>query len=208
MVVALVALIILFPLISIVAKMVAMTDGRPVFYRDRRAGFGGELFWLLKFRTLRVGCEASPHVAVEGDERITRMGLWLRRWRVDELPALWNVLVGEMSLVGPRPLPPNHAESLPEDVWTELAMVKPGVTDPAATAFLAEDAVLAGRDDAESVYLETLLPAKVSLQLEYAQGSTLLSDIGVLVRTVGVVWSRSHRRRSAAYVRGLLGDSD
>lgn len=202
---ALAGLLILFPLLGIVALVVIIGDGRPVLYRDGRVGPGGTLFSLLKFRTLKVGAEASPHVAAEDDARITRTGLWLRRWRVDELPQLVNVLRGEMSPVGPRPLPPNHAASLPEEVRAELAAVKPGVTDPAAIAFLAEDAVLAGRDDAESVYLETLLPAKVAIQLEYARGATLLSDMWVVTRTLALMWSPGHRRRSAERVRGLIG---
>jgi len=197
-------LCLLLPLMVLIALLVACTDGLPVLYREHRVGHGGRLFPLCKFRTLRTGSAGDRSVAPEDDPRISRVGRWLRRWRLDELPQLLNVLRGDMSIVGPRPMPTLHAAALPAEQRDIILSVRPGVTDPAAIRFLAEDAVLVGHPDAERLYLECLLPVKARLQIESLQNRSLAGDLKVVLRTLALLWSPRAREISAAELRGLL----
>ncbi len=183
---------------------VLVADGTPLFYTEQRVGRHGKLFPLYKFRTLRPGTSAERSVAPEDDPRISGVGLWLRRWRLDEFPQLVNVLCGHMSLVGPRPMPPLHAARLPRDVLDTLLSVRPGITDAAAIYFLAEDAVLAGRDDPEAVYLARFLPVKAGMQVDSVAHRSFAGDLRVLARTLALLWSPAARRASARAMRGLL----
>ena len=194
----------LLPLMALLALLVLAVDGPPVLYREQRLGRGGRLFTLYKFRTLRPGTGTISSVAPEDDPRITRIGLWLRRWRLDEFPQLVNVLRGDMSLVGPRPMPPTHAVALARDQLDSLLSVRPGITDPAALYFLAEDAVLAGQAGAETAYLECFQPAKVQMQIDSLQHASFCGDLAVLARTLALLWSRSAREESARAMRRLL----
>jgi len=197
------ALCLLSPLLAALALRLWAVEGRPLLHGDPRVGRGGRVFHLYKFRTLRAGVGGGT-VAPEDDPRITRAGLWLRRWRLDELPELVNVLRGDLALVGPRPMPPAHADALAPAARALLLSVRPGVTDPAALHFLAEDAVLAGVADAESVYLRRFLPAKTRMQLDYLRRRNVCSDLRVLGRTAAVLWSPGARRASAVAMRELL----
>ena len=192
---------------ALVALRVLAAEGPPLLYREYRVGRHGHLFPLYKFRTLRAGSGDQRSVAPEDDPRITGTGLWLRRWRLDEFPQLFNVLWGHMSLVGPRPMPPAHASVLPPGQLEILVSVRPGVTDAAALHFLAEDAVLAGREDAEALYLECFLPAKTRMQIDALAHWSLGDDLRVLVRTLALLWSRRARQVSAAAMRLLLSPS-
>jgi len=194
----------LLPLMALLALLVLAVDGPPVLYREQRLGRGGRLFTLYKFRTLRPGTGTISSVAPEDDPRITRTGLWLRRWRLDEFPQLVNVLRGDMSLVGPRPMPPAHAAAIARDQLDSLLSVRPGITDPAALHFLAEDAVLAGQVGAETAYLECFQPAKVQMQIDSLQHASFCGDLAVLARTLALLWSRSAREESARAMRRLL----
>ena len=192
------------PLLLAVALLVLLTDGFPLLYHEHRVGRGGRTFSLYKFRTLRTGHAQERSVAPEDDPRITRIGLWLRRWRLDEFPQLFNVLCGHMSLVGPRPMPGLHAQALHMAQREKILSVRPGVTDAAAVHFLAEDAVLAGHTDAETLYLECFLPAKASMQIDSLQHWSLGGDIKTLWRTLALLWSRAAREESAQAMRHLL----
>ena len=152
----------------------------------------------------RSGSAQQRSVAPEDDPRITGAGLWLRRWRLDEFPQLVNVLCGHMSLVGPRPMPPSHAAALPPEQLEELLCVRPGITDAAAIHFLAEDAVLAGRDDAETLYLQYLLPAKAAMQVASLRHWSLAGDFQIAMSTIAQLWSRHARDESARAMREIL----
>jgi lipopolysaccharide/colanic/teichoic acid biosynthesis glycosyltransferase len=192
------------PVMVLLGLLVLVADGPPLFYTEQRVGRHGKLFTLYKLRTLRPGTSAERSVAPEDDPRISRVGLWLRRWRLDELPQLVNVLCGHMSLVGPRPMPPVHAALLPRDVLDILLSARPGMTDAAAIYFLAEDAVLAGRDDPEAVYLARFLPVKARMQVDSLAHRSFAGDLRILARTLALLWSPSARRASARAMRGLL----
>tara|TARA_R110001599_G_scaffold353459_1_gene592335 strand:- start:29268 stop:29801 length:534 start_codon:yes stop_codon:yes gene_type:complete len=167
-------------------------------------GRQGQPFSLYKFRTLKPGSAKERSVAPEDDPRITGAGLWLRRWRLDEFPQLFNVLCGHMSLVGPRPMPPAHAAALAAEQLDVLLSVRPGITDAAAIHFLAEDAVLAGRDDAETLYLQCLLPVKASMQIDSLRHWRLTGDFQVAMATLTQLWSRHARDKSAMAMREIL----
>lgn len=184
--------------------MVVATEGFPLLHREQRLGRYGRLFKLYKFRTLRTGSAEECSVAPEDDPRITGAGLWLRRWRLDEFPQLFNVLCGHMSMVGPRPMPPAHAAALPPEQLNVLLSVRPGITDAAAIHFLAEDAVLAGRDDAERLYLQCFLPVKTRMQIESVQRWSLAGDLRVAMCTLALLWSRRARHESARSMREIL----
>lgn len=203
-VVSLAGLLVFLPLMLVIALVVFATEGLPLLYRERRLGRQGRPFSLYKFRTLKPGSAEERSVAPEDDPRITGAGLWLRRWRLDEFPQLFNVLCGQMSLVGPRPMPPAHAAALAPEQLDVLLSVRPGITDAAAIYFLAEDAVLAGRDDAETLYLQCLLPVKASMQIDSLRHWSLTGDFQVAMATLTQLWSRHARDKSAIAMCEIL----
>ena len=201
---ALLGLVVLSPLMLCLALLVAVRSGWPILYREQRIGCQGRPFTLLKFRTLLPNSAAPRSIAPEDDPRITAVGLPLRRTRLDEIPQLYNVLRGDMSLVGPRPMVQRHADALTSATRALILSVRPGVTDPASVLFFAEDAVLAGRPNAEQEYLHTLLPAKARVQLYYLKHWNLLLDIRVIYQTLARVWSPDARQDSMQRVQALL----
>jgi lipopolysaccharide/colanic/teichoic acid biosynthesis glycosyltransferase len=201
---ALFGLLALAPLLLGVALLVLLSSGIPILYREQRIGKDGRPFTLRKFRTLKRGSTTHSSITPQDDPRITRVGRFLRHTRLDELPQLFNVLVGDMSLVGPRPMVPLHLNALDSAVCKVLLSVRPGVTDPASILYFAEDAVLAGRPNAETEYLQVLLPAKVRVQLNYLWHWTPLLDIRIIFQTLARVWSKKARRVSMQRVRAVL----
>jgi lipopolysaccharide/colanic/teichoic acid biosynthesis glycosyltransferase len=172
------ALLVLAPLLLAVAAAVRLESPGPALFRQRRVGRGGRPFAMVKFRTMRAG-SAGPRITPVGDRRVTPMGAWLRRWKIDELPQLLNVLAGHMSLVGPRPEVPEYLARL-GDAGREYVRVRPGLADPATLAWFDEPERLARVADPERAYLEEILPEKARLSLEYQRRRTLASDLGVL----------------------------
>lgn len=201
--VALVLLVAAAPLLVAIAMALLLGQGRPLLHREARIGLQGREFTLFKFRSMLE--REGPSIAPEDDPRITPLGRWLRGTRLDELPQLLNVLRGEMSLVGPRPLPPVHAAHLSDAERTSLYSMRPGITGVSALAFLGEDAELSGHGNAEAIYLEQLLPAKVAMELDYIAHWSLRGDLSLLAATAVRLWSRSARRQSQTRVRRLLG---
>ena len=172
------------PFLAVAAVAIKLDDGGPVLYRQERVGRDGRPFRLLKLRTMvadapaRGGALTSPR-----DPRVTRLGAALRRWKLDELPQLLNVLRGDMSLVGPRPEVPRYVAGY-SPCQRAVLRVRPGITDPASLAYVDEAAVLARFDDCERAYVEVVLPAKLALSLDYLDRRTLRSDLGILARTL------------------------
>ncbi len=185
------ALLLLAPLLLLVALAVRLDSPGPVFFRQERVGRGGVLFRIHKFRTMRVDAPAlGPQVTVGRDARITRVGHWLRDRRIDELPQFIDVLLGRMSLVGPRPEVPRFVAHYPAALAAQVLAVRPGITDPAALAHIDEASILAGSTDPERTYIDQILPRKLALQAQYAARATLWSDIAVLGRTLRVLLAR------------------
>lgn len=177
--IALLALIILFPVILLAAVLVRFGSDGPVFFRQRRMGRNGHEFTLYKFRSMCVeGSEPGSCITVVGDTRITPVGAFLRRYKLDEIPQFWNVLRGDMGLVGPRPKLPHHEALHMEG--------RPGITGVATLAFRREEELLSRvpEHQLDSYYEERIKPAKARMDLQYIRTATFSSDIRILWRTV------------------------
>ncbi|HVG34792.1 MAG TPA: sugar transferase [Pyrinomonadaceae bacterium] len=181
---ALAALLVFSPLICAAALAVALSSRGPVLFRQRRMGLGGREFTLYKLRTMRVDIRAAgPQVTARDDERITRLGKFLRRTKLDELPELWNVLIGDMSLIGPRPEVPRYVD-LNNPQWRLVLEARPGLTDPVTLRLRNEEMLLARVEgDREKFYLETLQPFKLKGYLEYLRERSWQTDVKVLWQT-------------------------
>lgn len=178
-------LLLLAPLLFILALLVRLTSPGPVIFRQQRVGRGGESFEILKFRTMRHAPAGSGALITSGsDPRITRVGAILRRFKLDELPQLVNVLRGEMSLVGPRPEVPRYVALYPPELRQLVLSVRPGLTDEAAILFRDEERLLALAPDPEQYYIEEILPRKLALYAAYARCHSLAGDLGIIRRTI------------------------
>ena len=177
-------LIALLPLFLCVAVAIKWNDGGPVFYRGERVGRGGRLFRIFKFRSMVVHAEAMGGCSTSGnDARLTRVGAFIRRYKIDELPQLINVLKGEMSLVGPRPEVSRYVALYSEEEQLILT-VRPGITDWASIWNADEGSFLAGTIDPEKAYEELIRPTKLALQLFYVRNHSLWIDVRILFCTL------------------------
>jgi len=201
-VLSLLLLIVAAPLLVVLALAIRWFDGAPVLFAQQRLGRGGVPFRLHKLRTLVRA--AGPTVSPEADPRTTRLGGWLRRLHVDELPQLFDVLRGRMALVGPRPEVPANLAAVPAADLERLWAVRPGITGPTQLAFLAEDELLAAMPDPVATYREVLVPAKVAMDLDWSRRRTLVTDLWLLFATPWRVCSGRSRQRSRDRLRALL----
>ena len=189
-----VAIVLLLPLFLLLAAAIRLESPGPVFYHQRRVGQHGELFWIWKLRTMAADAEhRGPSITRGGDARITRVGRLLRRYKLDELPQLVNVLRGEMGLIGPRPEVPEYVALYTEDQRRVLED-RPGITDPASVAFADEEQRLAEAEDPEQFYREVVLPEKLRLYLDYRRRRSWRNDLGLLLSTLGVLAARRGRQ--------------
>lgn len=179
-------LLLLAPLFLLIALLIKLDDGGPVFFRQERVGYRGRRFRIWKFRTMRVDAERQGSLTVGDDPRITRAGRWLRKFKLDELPQLINVILGEMSLVGPRPEVPKYVALYGEAELPVLDLV-PGITDPASIAFRNESEILGRALDPETMYVESIMREKIRINLEYAGKATVWTDFLVILRTLQVL---------------------
>lgn len=174
----------LWPVGLLLGLLIKGADGGPVFFGQIRIGRFGQPFRLWKFRSLVANAEnMGPPLTPDGDARITAVGRWLRRSKLDELPQLWNVLVGEMSFVGPRPELPRYVADYSAAQWKILEF-KPGITDPASLCFRHEAALLKGARDVDWFYQLYCLPRKLALNQEYARRANLATDIWIILQTI------------------------
>ena len=181
--VATIALVIVAPLLALAAVMVKLSSRGPVYYRGTRVGLNGKLFPMLKFRTMVVDAESLGGSATAADDpRITRFGKFLRRYKLDELPQFFNVLLGDMSLVGPRPEVQKYVNLYsPEE--KAILTVRPGITDWASIWNSNEAAVLEGSRDPERTYEELIRPTKLALQLLYVRDHSFFVDLKIMFHT-------------------------
>lgn len=180
-------LILISPLLLIAAILVKASSEGPIIYCQQRIGRYFKPFWIYKLRTMRLNSDAGGNTCtVKGDPRITPAGRFLRKTKLDELPQLFNVLAGDMSLVGPRPEVERYVQLFKDD-YAEVLRVRPGITDYAAVEFRDEETVLAGYEDHEKAYREEILPAKIRLYKKYLEDISLFTDLKILISTVGRV---------------------
>jgi lipopolysaccharide/colanic/teichoic acid biosynthesis glycosyltransferase len=189
-IVALSALTLLAPLFIIICVIILFTVGWPIFYRQIRVGKGAVPFKIVKLRSMvRTADRKGPTLTIDGDPRITAVGRLLRRTKLDELPQLLNVLWGDMSLVGPRPEVAEYVR-LYNERQLKVLSVRPGLTDPASIVYRDEEKVLAQYDDAEKIYTEKIMPAKLKLNLSYIEKATFLTDLGIIIKTLQKLFQR------------------
>ncbi len=178
-------LLLLAPLLLLAALWIRLDSPGPALFRQIRVGRFGVPFTIHKFRTMRV--EPGAALTVGADPRITRSGHVLRQTKLDELPQLWDVLRGAMSLVGPRPELPRYVALYPAEMRERVLAVRPGITDPASLAFSHEAELLAASADPEREYREVILPAKLKLSADYAASASLATDLRLIWATLGRV---------------------
>jgi lipopolysaccharide/colanic/teichoic acid biosynthesis glycosyltransferase len=188
-------LLILSPVFAIIAVSIKRSSPGPVFYRGPRTGRRGKVFQILKFRTMYERLESynGPRITAGDDERITPSGRWLRGSKLNELPQLWNVLKGDMSLVGPRPEDPDLVANWPEDARQEILSVRPGITSPASVFFRDEENILRAESVMEK-YLKIIVPSKIRLDTIYVREHTLVSDLDILFLTAIVFLPNLHNQ--------------
>lgn len=180
---AAVGLLVLSPLFLLIAVLIKRDSPGPVFYRARRVGKDGHEFRLYKFRSMVSGADRQgPGITAAGDNRVTKVGRFLRRTKLDELPQLINVLIGDMSLVGPRPEDPRYVALYTQEQRQVLA-VRPGITSAASLTYRDESTLLAG-EDWERRYIQEIMPHKLAIDLDYNARRTLASDLNLIMRTV------------------------
>ncbi len=177
----------LSPVLLVCAALIKLDSPGPVFYRQVRVGRGGRTFRIFKLRTMTDGADRrGPEITVGGDARITRVGAVLRKYKLDELAQLINVLVGDMSFVGPRPEVPRYVRLYtPEQ--RKVLLVRPGITDIASIAYRNENDLLARSGDPERAYVETVMPAKLELNREYIENFSVAGDVRLIFRTIFAV---------------------
>lgn len=176
-----VALLLLSPILVAIGFAVGLDSGLPILFRQKRVGRGFRQFAILKFRTMRVQV-GGPAITVAGDARVTRVGRLLRATKLDELPQFWNVLIGDMSLVGPRPEVPEYVNMF-HDRYARILEVRPGITDIASVRFRDEEKLLAGAEPVRE-YVQNVLPLKLDLADEYVRTRSLRLDCHILFQTL------------------------
>ena len=183
LVVSFCGLLFLCPLFIVIALWIVIDDPGPVFYRQQRVGLNGKDFGLIKFRSMRTGADKMSLITIgERDPRVTRAGYYIRKYKLDELPQLINVLIGDMSLVGPRPEVRKYVDLYTPEQRKVLS-VKPGITDYASIEYIDENALLAKSNDPDKTYVEEIMPAKIALNMRYINHQTVGAYIKIIVLT-------------------------
>jgi lipopolysaccharide/colanic/teichoic acid biosynthesis glycosyltransferase len=181
---ALAGLILLLPVFALISLWISLDSRGGIFYRQVRVGRGGLDFKLLKFRTMQTGAEKQGLLTVgNADRRITRAGYYLRKYKFDELPQLFNVLKGDMSLVGPRPEVRKYV-SLYTPEQRKILSLRPGITDYASIEYSRESEILAAAADPEKLYIEEIMPAKIRLNEKYIREQGMLTDLKIILKTL------------------------
>ena len=181
------ALLVLWPLLLLIALAIKIDDPGPVFYRQVRVGRNGKEFRIFKFRTMVVDADKKGlQITVGRDSRITRMGAFLRKTKLDELAQLLNVFIGDMSFVGPRPEVPKYV-SMYTPYQRQVLLVRPGITDYASIAYRNENDLLASSDDPERMYIDVIMPDKIELNMKYLREISPIADLRLIFGTIWAV---------------------
>lgn len=176
-------LIILFPFLLIVSVWIALDSRGGIFYKQMRVGKKGKKFGLLKFRSMQINDDSNGQITVGADNRITKAGKFIRRYKIDEFPQLLNIIVGQMSIVGPRPEVPKYVEMYTVEQQKVLDIL-PGLTDYATLEYIDEQKLLGAADDPEKVYVQEVMPAKLALNLKYVSERNLGLDLKLIFKTI------------------------
>lgn len=188
-IVSILALIVLLPLFIVIAIFIKIDSKGPVFFRQERVGLNGKIFRIYKFRTMTWNVlQNGLQITVAKDPRITRVGYFLRKYKFDELAQFLNVLIGQMSIVGPRPEVPHYMEQYPDLVRNKVLSMRPGITDKASIEFRNENEMLNGSKNPDETYIEIILPIKQRYYLEYIDNNTMLGDLLIIWQTFLLVF--------------------
>ena len=178
-----IGIIIMCPIFLIISILIKISSGYPILFRQDRVGRDGKIFSLIKFRTMDISRDSNMTITVQGDMRITKIGQFLRRYKLDELPELWNVFLGEMSFVGPRPDVPGYADKL-VGRDRDILKLQPGITGQATLKYANEERILAEHDDPIRYNDEVIFPDKVRINLEYYDNQSIWLDIKIIFATI------------------------
>lgn len=183
------AIIVVCPIILLCGILVRISSPGPILFHQERIGRHGKPFNLIKFRTMYTKELDSndPQITIGNDRRITPIGFYLRAWKLDELPQLWNVLIGDMSIVGPRPEVPRYVANYSQSQRKLILSVRPGITDPSSIYFRHESDILAKSADPEKYYLDVILPQKLEISARYIANRTIFSDFLVILKTISAI---------------------
>lgn len=177
-------LLLLFPILFIIGILIILESRGGMFFLQKRIGKNEQSFQILKFRTMFLDSEKKGQITVgERDPRITRVGFFLRKYKLDELPQFWNVLIGEMSIVGPRPEVPFYVNFYDKN-QRQVFIVKPGITDYASLKYFDENVLLGKSENPEQTYIQEIMPAKLALNLEYVNQHNFFTDLKIIGKTV------------------------
>ena len=180
---SLIGIIILFPLFIMISILIKIDSSGPIFFTQKRVGRNADIFSLIKFRSMHINQESHSTISIKGDNRVTRVGIILRKYKLDELPELWNVIIGEMSLVGPRPDVPGYADKL-EGLEREILNLRPGITGMASLKYINEEEILSTKDNPKKYNDEVIFPEKVKINREYYNNQSLWLDIKIIFATI------------------------
>ena len=181
---AVLGLLVIWPVLLVIVLLIRRDGGKTIFFRQERIGLDGKPFRIWKFRTMVENAEAlGKQLTIGEDPRITRIGKWLRKTKLDELPQLFNIISGEMSFVGPRPEVARYVELYNEE-QKEVLKLLPGITDLASIQYRDESTLLAESSDPEKTYIEEIMPEKIRINLQYARSSNVLTDFMVILKTL------------------------
>ena len=178
-----IGLMILLPLMLIIAVLIKLDSRGEIFFKQTRVTKNGREFKILKYRTMKVGSDKYSQITIGKDDRITKVGVFLRKYKLDEIPQLINVFVGDMSLVGPRPEVPKYVNMYTEE-QKEILKVRAGITDYASIEFSNENDILANEADPEKVYIEKIMPKKIELNKKYLSEISVMTDIKIILLTI------------------------
>ncbi len=182
---ALLGLLLAGPLIILLALMVRLDSPGPAIFRQLRVGRNGVGFYIRKLRTMQIDSHSeNSQITVGNDPRITRLGHWLRKWKLDELPQLWNVLVGDMSFVGPRPEVPKYVALYPSGLREKVLSIRPGITDPCSIILRNESDLLDASSNPYQFYIDELIPAKLKVAEEYIENQSFFGDLKIILGTI------------------------
>ena len=180
---SLIGIMFLTPLFVIISLLIKLDSNGPIFFIQRRIGKNGKIFHLIKFRSMRVNKSDKNTISIKGDNRITNIGSFLRKYKLDEFPELWNVLVGEMSFVGPRPDVPGYADKL-QGSDREILNLRPGITGMASLKYINEEEILSKKKNPKKYNDEVIFPDKVRINREYYLNQSIWLDIKIIFATI------------------------
>ena len=177
-------MVLLFPILLPIAILIKSESNGPIFFRQSRVGLRGKIFQIHKLRTMYVNSENIGRITIGNDRRITNFGKFLRRYKIDELPQLIDVLSGNMSIVGPRPEIEEYVDTYPKDIKKKILSVKPGITDYASITMIDESLLLANYSNPQEAYAKSVLPKKLELSSKYVENNNIFLDIKIILLTL------------------------